>query len=390
MPLRDPFSPFLLGTLKLRNRIIKAATFEGMCAGGLASDALVEHHRQMARGGAAMTTVAYCSVAEDGRSYATQLWMRREAVAGLKQVTQAIHREGAAASIQLGHCGYFADKDVIGGQPMGPSRVYNRYGRSHPRVMTEVDISRVVGDFARAAGLAVEAGFDAIELHFGHGYLISQFLSPFTNRRDDRWGGSLDNRARLAVEIVRVVRGVVGKGFPILAKINLLDGFDGGLEVEEAIEFAKRLEREGVDALVPSGGFVTKTPLYMLRGEVPVIPMAAAQKTLWRKLAVFFFARLFVQEYQFQELFFLNEARLLRKRVKLPLVLIGGIKTRRNIDIALAEGFELVAMARALIHDPGLVNKLAQRTLDGSGCVPCNECIGAMERGGVKCTQRSA
>ncbi len=390
MAVASAFSPFHLRGLTLRNRIIKAATFEGMCADGMPSAALVEHHRQIARGGAAMTTVAYCSVASDGRSYDTQLWMRPEAVAGLRELTAAVHYERGAASIQLGHCGDFADKAVIKGTPIGASRVYNRYRGSYPRVMTEVDISRVIGDFARAAGLAVEAGFDAIELQFGHGYLISQFLSPYTNRRDDRWGGSLDNRARLAVEIARVVRSVVGAKVPVLAKINLLDGFRGGLQTAEAIEVAVRLQSEGIDAFVMSGGFVSKSPLFMLRGEVPVVQMAAAQKTIMRKIGVFMFSRLFVQEYPFQELFFLDEARALRKKVNIPLVLLGGIKTRRNLQIAMAEGFELVGMARALIHEPDLVNKFASQSKDSSDCVPCNECVGAMERGGVECMRREA
>jgi 2,4-dienoyl-CoA reductase-like NADH-dependent reductase (Old Yellow Enzyme family) len=382
------FSPFRLNGLTLKNRIIKAATFEGMCPGGVPSEALIAHHRGIAAGGAAMTTVAYCAVSADGRSYDTQMWMRPEIVPSLRRLTDAVHAEGAAVCIQLGHCGYFADRRVIGGQPLGASRVFNTYGLSFPRAMNERDIERVVGDFARAARLAVDAGFDAVELHFGHGYLVSQFLSPFTNRRRDRWGGTLENRARLGVEIARAARAAVGASFPVLAKINLRDGFVGGLELDEAIEAARHFEQAGLDALVTSGGFVSRAPLYMLRGEVPLAPMIAVQKKLVAKLGLFFFGRLLVQRYPYTEAFFSDEARRLRSAVRLPLVLLGGIKSRATIDRALSDGFELVAMARALIHDPDFPRQLATG-LDASSCVPCNECIAEMDRGGVRCTRQA-
>jgi 2,4-dienoyl-CoA reductase-like NADH-dependent reductase (Old Yellow Enzyme family) len=383
----DPFSPFTLGRLRLRNRIVKAATFEGMCAGGAPSEALVAHHREVAAGGAGMTTVAYASVSPEGRSYATQLRMRPEIVPGLRRLAGAVHGEGAAASLQLGHCGYFADRRVIGGRPLGASRKLNLYGLAWARPMTEEDLARVVGDFAAAARLAAESGFDAVELHFGHGYLVSQFLSPFTNRRRDRWGGSLENRMRLAVEVLRAVRAAVGDGYPVLAKVNLRDGFPGGLEIDEAVEVARRLEAEGATGLVLSGGFVSRTPLYMLRGEVPLRPMMAAQDRWWARVGLFLFGRLLVQEYPFEETFFLEEARRVRQAVRLPLVLLGGLRSREGMDRALREGFELLGMGRALLHDPALPRKLQRAEVAASGCVPCNECIAEMDRGGVRCTR---
>ncbi len=381
------FTPFALGDLKLRNRIIKAATFEGMSANGAPSDALVEHHRAIARGGAAMTTVAYCSVSPEGRSYATQLLSTPEIVAPLRRLTDAVHAEGAAASLQLGHCGYFADRRVIGRRPLGASRVFNTYGLTFAQPMSDADLRRVIDDFATAAERAFAAGFDAIELHCGHGYLISQFLSPFTNRRRDAWGGPLENRARLAIEILRAVRARVGDSRAVLCKINLRDGFDGGLEPPEAVEVARLLEAEGASALVTSGGFVSKTPLYMLRGEVPFKEMAAVQKRLSARLGLYLFGRLLVQRFPYEEMFFLEDARALRKAVKLPIVLLGGIKTRAAIDRALDEGFELVGMARALLHDAELPKKFQSGALAGSGCVPCNQCICEMDKGGVRCVR---
>jgi len=381
------FTPFTLGRLLLRNRIVKPATFEGMCPDGLVSDALIAHHREVAAGGAALTTVAYASISPDGRSYGTQMVMRPEAGPGLGRLVDAVHREGAAASLQLGHCGYFADRRLAGGRPMGASRRFNAYGLSLARAMTEGDVARVVADFAASARIAAGAGLDAVELHFGHGYLVSQFLSPFTNRRRDRWGGSLENRSRLAVEVLRAVRAEVGPSYPILLKVNLRDGFSGGLEVGESIEVARRLEAEGATGLVLSGGFVSRAPLYMLRGEVPVRQMVAAQHRFLAKAGLALFGRLLVQAYPYQEGFFLEEARRMRAAVRLPLVLLGGVKSMALIDRALEDGFELVGMGRALLHDPALPGKMERGEVSASACVPCNECIAEMDRGGVRCTR---
>jgi len=383
------FTPFTVGGLRLRNRIVKPATFEGMCPGGMVSDALVEHHRRVAAGGAALTTVAYASISPDGRSYPTQILMRPEVVPGLARLADAVHREGAAAALQIGHCGYFANPRVIGGRPLGASRLFNTYGLTFARPATEGDLARVVSDFATSTWLAREAGMDAVELHFGHGYLVSQFLSPFTNRRRDRWGGSLANRARLAVEVLRAARRAAGPDFPILLKVNIRDGFPGGLELDESIAAARMLEGEGATALVLSCGFVSRTPLYMLRGDVPVRQMAAVQEAWHARLGLTLFGKLLVQRYPYEEGFLLEEARRMRAAVRLPLVLLGGIKSLATIERALGAGFELVGMGRALLHDPDLPMRMERGEAAGSGCVPCNECIAEMDRGGVRCTRPS-
>jgi len=381
------FTPFNLGRVRLRNRIVKAATFEGMCPGGKPSSALVDFHRDIAAGGAAMTTVAYASISPQGRSYPTQLLLESSVVPALRVLTDAVHQEGAAASLQIGHCGDFADQRLFGGRPLGPSRRFNIYGLSFARPMTEGDLEGVITDFAHAAKLADAAGFDAVELHFGHGYLVSQFLSPYTNRRHDRWGGTLDNRARLALDALRAVKRTAPR-LAVLAKLNLRDGFSGGLEVEESIAVAQRLEAEGIAAIVLSAGFVSKTPLYMLRGDVPLGPMLAVQKQWWTKAGLFLFGRFFVQAYPFEEGFLLPDARRMRAAVKAPLVLLGGIKSQATIDRALDDGFELVGMGRALLHDSRLPRLLEQGHLSQSRCIPCNECIAEMDRGGVRCTRR--
>ncbi|MCA9774399.1 MAG: NADH:flavin oxidoreductase [Myxococcales bacterium] len=378
-------TPGTIGPLRLRNRILKTATFEGMCPRGTPSDALTEHHRRVAQGGVGMTTVAYCAVQREGRTYDHQMWMRPEIVPALRRLTDAVRAEGAATMVQLGHSGFFADSKVIDGRPLGPSVVFNTYGLSFARAMSEADIERTTEAFVDAARMAEEAGFAAVEIHVGHGYLLSQFLSPFTNRRRDRWGGSVENRARFACQVVRRVKDAVGGRVAVLAKLNVSDGFRGGLTLEDAVEVARLLEAAGVDGLVMSGGFVAKTPLYMLRGDVPLREMIAVQESPIRKMGLYLFGRLFVQRYPFTEDFFLDEARRIRAAVGVPLVLLGGVHSRDGVARAMAAGFEFVGMGRALIHDPDFATKLLRGEVERTPCTVCNQCIAEMDRGGVRC-----
>lgn len=379
------FEPTRIGPLTLRNRVMRTATFEGMCPDGQPSQALVELHRAAAAGGVAMTTVAYCSVSADGRTYAHQMLMQPEIVPALRRLTDAVHAEGAAASIQLGHCGFFASRGVIAGRPIGPSRVFNTYGLSFSRPMDRDDLARVRENFAQATRLAIEAGFDAVEVHVGHGYLLSQFLSPATNRRRDGYGGGLDGRLRYVREVISAVVEAAAGRVAVLAKMNLEDGFKGGLELPEALEVGRALEAAGVDALVPSGGFVSRTPLYMLRGEVPTRDMVAVQKFWWQKVGLTLFGRLFVQRYEYSPLFFLAGASALKDAVTVPVVLLGGIRSLADIGRAMDAGFAMVAMGRALIREPDLIARYEAELATDARCTPCNRCIAEMDRGGLRC-----
>lgn len=384
------FTPYTLGELELRNRVVKTATYEGMTPGGVPSEALVAHHRALAAGGVGMTTVAYCAVSPDGRTFGEQLWLSDAALPGLRRLTDAVHAEGAAASLQLGHCGGFSkNRAVRGGAPLGPSATINEYGFTsglfRVRAMTADDIEQVVADFARAAATAKSLGFDAVELHLGHGYLLSQFLSPVFNRRRDGWGGSLEGRLRLPVAVVRAVRDAVGEGFPILAKTNLSDGLAGGLDLSESVEVARRLEAEGVDALVLSGGLVSKTPFYLLRGDRPLRQMVEVDRNPLQKVAITLLGPLRVRRYRFEEMFFLEQARAVRAAVDMPLVLLGGIVSAENLATAMREGFELAAMGRALIADPDLVDAMREGRKSRTRCNHCNLCMIEMDRGGVRC-----
>jgi 2,4-dienoyl-CoA reductase-like NADH-dependent reductase (Old Yellow Enzyme family) len=384
------FTPGRIGALTLRNRVIKTATYEGMCPGGIPSEALVDHHRRLAAGGVGMTTVAYCAVSPDGRTFSEQMVMRKEIVPHLRRLTDAVHAEGAAASLQLGHCGTFTRNEQLSvPRPLGPSFRINSYGIASgmffAAAMTEADIAATVEDFGAAAAMAVEAGFDAVEIHLGHGYLLSQFLCPAVNRRRDRYGGSLENRLRLPVAVLARVRAAVGSGTALLAKTNLRDGFAGGLGLEEAVAVARRLEGEGVDAIVLSGGFTSRTPLYLLRGGRPLREMIEVEPSRLQRLALRVFGPFLVKAYPFEEMFFLEDAKKVREAVRLPLVLLGGIVSLENIETAMDQGFEFVAMGRALIADPGLIRDMQRGAVERTRCDSCNKCIAEMDRGGVRC-----
>lgn len=387
----DAFEPATLGPLRLRNRLLKAATYEGMSPGGVASDALVEHHVRLARGGVGMTTVAYCAVASSGRTFGDQLQLGPASASKLRELVRRVHDEGAAVSLQLGHAGFFSKlRDERGRAPRGPSRTLNAYGASagvpFAGEMNEADIRAVIDAFGEAAARAVELGFDAVEIHLGHGYLLSQFLSPATNHRTDRWGGSAERRLALPLAVLERVRRSVGRDRAVLAKTNLDDGFDGGLTIEDAIVVARAIEASGdVDLIVPSGGFTSRTPFFLLRGGFPLKRMAAAQPELVTRLGMRVLGGLILRPYPFEEAFFLPLAARLRAAVKMPVALLGGLVSRASITRAREEGFDFVVLGRALIADADLPNLMARGALERTRCNACNECIAEMDLGGVRC-----
>jgi len=356
-----------------------------MCPGGAPSEPLLRHHREVAEGGVAMTTVAYCSVSADGRSYGTEMWMRPEIVPDLRRLTDAVHAEGCAASLQIGHCGRFSDPRVIGGRALAPSPVFCLFRLSWPREMASADLERVASDFARTTTLAREAGFDAVEVHAGHGYLLSQFLSPHTNRRRDALGGDIEARCRWPAEVVARVREAAGPAMAVLVKANVEDGFRGGLTPAEAVGAATRFQAAGADAVVTSGGFTSRTPFYMLRGKVPVRQMVRNEPDPLRRMGLACFGRLIVREYPFDRTFFLRDGGPVARALDIPAVLVGGVCDRDDLDRAREAGFGFVQMGRALIRDPGLPARMARGDADGSDCDHCNRCVAAMDGGGVRC-----
>ncbi|MEU6904186.1 NADH:flavin oxidoreductase [Streptomyces coeruleorubidus] len=370
------FEPARLGPLTLRNRFIKAATFEGMTKGALVSDELIEFHRRHAAGGVAMTTVAYCAVAPEGRTERHQIWMRPEALPGLRRLTEAVHAEGAAVSAQIGHAGPVADGRSNGVPSLGPSASFSAQGLARIRQAGRNDIERITRAHAEAALIAVEAGFDAVEIHLGHNYFASSFLSPKVNRRTDEFGGALTNRAKVARNAACAVREAVGDRIAILAKLNMDDGVPGGFWLDESLQVAQWLQDDGsVDALELTAGSSLLNPMYLFRGEAPLTEFAQAMRNPAVRLGIRLVGKRFLRSYPYEEAYLLDSARQFRAALDLPLVLLGGVSRRETAERAMAEGFQFVAMARALLREPDLVNRMEQDPDVQSLCIHCNKCM---------------
>lgn len=377
----DLFNPAKLGPLTLRNRVIKAATFEARTPDALVTDDLIEYHRLPAAGGVAMTTVAYCAVSPGGRTGGNQIWMRPHAVPGLRRLTEAIHAEGAAISAQIGHAGPVADARSNQATALAPVRFFNPIAMRFAQKATREDIDDVLAAHAHAARLAVDAGFDAVEIHLGHNYLASAFLSPLLNRRDDEFGGSLQNRAKVARGLVMAVRRAVRQQVAVTAKLNMTDGIRGGITVDEALTTARWLQDDGgLDAIELTAGSSLVNPMYLFRGDAPVKEFAAAFKPPLR-WGIRMTGHRFFREYPYRDAYLLREARLFRAELTIPLILLGGITNRTTMDLAMAEGFEFVAMARALLAEPDLVNRIAaEGSQVRSACTHCNQCMATIYR----------
>jgi 2,4-dienoyl-CoA reductase-like NADH-dependent reductase (Old Yellow Enzyme family) len=369
------FAPATLGPLTLRNRIIKAATFEGRTHDGVVTPDLVEFHRRIAAGGAAMTTVAYLSVAPGGRTDSGALWLRPELVAGLRSLTDAVHAEGALAAAQIGHAGPVANAASNGTAAYAPGRMFNPLGMRFTRAATEDDIERITSEFVTGARLCVQAGFDSIEVHLGHNYLLSAFLSPAFNKRDDRWGGPIEHRARFARQVMQAVRVAAGDRVAVTAKLNMVDGVPGGLQVEDSLQVARWLADDGtVDALELTGGSSLANPMFLFKGGTPVKEFGETLPWFLRP-GFRLVGSKFLRSYPYQEAYFREMAEQYRDELDLPIILLGGISELATAEAAIDDGFDFVAMGRALLHDPDLVNRYREGTATTSDCIHCNRCM---------------
>ncbi|MBR5849519.1 MAG: NADH:flavin oxidoreductase [Alistipes sp.] len=383
------FTPFQLGPLTLRNRTIRSAAFESMGKDFGPTEQLKAYHTAVARGGVGMTTVAYASINRSGISFNKQLWLRDEIVPALREMTDAIHAEGAAAGIQIGHCGNMTHWSTAGSFPVSASNGFNLYSPTFHRRLKPTECVEMAKDFGRAVVTAHEAGFDSVEVHAGHGYLISQFLSPYTNHRRDEFGGSLTNRMRfMQICLTEVLEQAERLGMAVLVKHNMEDGFKGGIEIDESIEIAKEMEHLGVHGIVLSSGFVSRAPMAVMRGRIPTKTMGyyMGWNEWLQKIVVSLFGQWMIKQYDFKECFFLENAKKFREALNLPLVYVGGLVSREGIERVLDEGFELVQMARALINDPAFVNKLREGDLTTrSGCDHRDYCIARMYSRDMQC-----
>lgn len=373
------FMPGKIGPLTIRNRVIRSAAFESMCPGNAPSQELLDYHQSVAAGGVGMTTVAYAAVTQSGLSFDRQLWMRPEIVSGLMLVTDAVHKEGAAASIQLGHCGNMSHRSICGQTPVGASSGFNLYSPTFVRGLRKDELPEIAKAYGNAVSLARQAGFDAVEIHAGHGYLISQFLSPYTNHRHDEFGGSLDNRMRFMDRVMDEVMKAARNDMAVIVKMNMRDGFKGGMDIDESLEVAKRLKEDGAHALVLSGGFVSKAPMYVMRGAMPLWTMTYYMDSWWLKWGVRLAGKWMIKDEPYKDAYFLDDARMFLDKIKdIPLIYVGGLTSRASIDKVMNCGFPFVQMGRALLNTPDFVNRMKQTENYRCECGHSNYCIARM------------
>lgn len=372
------FTPGRIGPVELRNRSIRSAAFEGMGKDNNPTEMLRDYHWSVAEGGVGMTTLAYAGINRSALSFETQLWLRPEIAGELRDITDGIHARGAKASIQIGHCGNMTHIKTAGGIPVGACTGFNLYSPTIVRGLRKEELAAMARDFGDAVRTARDSGFDCVEVHAGHGYLISQFLSPYTNRRRDEFGGSLDSRMRFMRMCMEEVMKAAGSDMGILVKTNMRDGFKGGLDIEDCLTVAKEIEQLGAHALVLSGGFVSKAPMYVMRGAMPIYSMTHYMKQWWLKYGVRMVGKYMIPTVPFKPLYFLEDAKRFRSELNMPLVYVGGVVDGESMNKALSEGFEFVQMGRALLREPDFVNRLAQEASHHCGCEHVNYCIARM------------
>jgi len=379
--LARAFAPWTLGPLPLRNRFIKSATNEGMAPGGVPTRALVEHHRAIAAGGVGMTTVAYCAVSADGRTFVDQVTLDEVSLPHLRALTDAVHREGAAICAQITHGGAFNFlPELSTGSPLSASGGFNApgvlSGRLFKAAMGAEDLARVGDEFAAAARLAQRAGFDAVEIHMGHGYLLSQFLSPKYNRRRDAWGGDALRRTRFPVQVLSKVLDAVGDRMAVQAKLSSFEGFKGGGTVDDAVVACRAMADAGAHLLVLSAGMNVESPWTIFGSRMPKNVRGEGGGLVTR------FANRWLElmqpDLEFSELYLMEAARSIRQRVAAPLAYLGGVTSVQGIETAMQGGFDAVVLGRALIHDAAFLDKIRRGMLQRSACDACNHCVSMM------------
>jgi len=370
------FEPKEIGGMTIKNRLVRSATHEGMASeDGSVTDELVELYKILAEGGVGLIITGYAYVQPSGKGMPHHTGIDRDdLIPGLRKIAEAVHEHGhgCKVAIQLVHCGR---QSFILENTIAPSAVLETVVNTMPREMTAEEIEETIEAFAEAARRAKEAGFDSVQLHAAHGYLLSEFLSPYTNRRTDEYGGSTENRIRIVEDIYKRTVEKIGKDFPILIKINVDDFLEGGINLNESKKIAERLSKMGFVAIETSGGM----------WEV----VTRSKEELGWKPAMLPESRINIRSKD-KEAYHLPYAREIRKVINVPLILVGGIRSLDVIEKILAEGSaDFVALSRPLIRQPDLPN----RWLKGIGgltadCISCNGCVGSLTEGGVRCIQK--
>jgi len=390
------FTPYKLGPITLRNRFIRSAAFENMARDNKPTQMLQDYHVSVARGGVGMTTVAYCAVDLSGVSFDGQLYVQDAIIPDMKRMTDAIHAQGAKASIQLGHCGNMTHFATCHCMPVSADDGFNLYSPTIHRALEVPEIKALVKKFGEAVDWARQCGFDCVEIHAGHAYLISQFISPRTNHRRDEYGGSFENRVRFMNEVLDEVMLHAKDDMAVIVKTNMWDDCRGGSDIAEGIRVAKEIAKHHVHGIVLSGGTVSRSPMTILGGAMPVKTLANYMpiKDWWLKagLNVPAAPRIVIPTVPFHELYFMDKAKIFREALKdliekdkIELIYVGGVQSGDNCQQIMDEGFELFQIAHVLIKDPEFVHHVQADPHYHAGCKRSNYCVARMYSKEMKC-----
>lgn len=387
------FEETSIKTLRLKNRLVRSATHEGMSdAEGFPGKGLFDLYGRLADGGVGLIITGYAFVCRDGNSNfkGMQGIDRDEHIPAYRELVRHVHAHGTKIAMQIAHCGRQTTPEAAGVRPIAPSAVREKTFFVIPRQMTEDDIERIIEAFAQAARRVKESGFDAIQIHAAHGYLISQFLCPYTNRRKDRWGGPIDNRMRIVAEIYARCRKLAGDEFPILIKINGHDTKRGGLKVEEAVIMARLMSEMGFDGIEVSCG-IFEDNQSTIRGDLPVEAILDdwdiyKRKSLMYRAFMRHFGRRIVNPKPFSEAYNLEAARAIKKAVDVPVFLVGGMVNPATMERIIGDGdADYISLCRALVADPKFPEKIRDGSREHSRCIHCNLCMAYLTKRTLRC-----
>ena len=347
--------------MKLLNRFVRSATWEGMATeDGACTGRLVEIMAQLAQGRVGLIITSHTYVLPEGQAGPWQLGVYKdELIEGLREMTAAVHSRGGNVVLQMAHAGLSASSSLTGQKPMAMSKV-EEVSESPCKEMTVDEIQEIVEAFGQAARRAKEAGFDGVQIHAAHGYLLSQSLSPFFNRRTDAYGGPIENRARFLLEVLQRVRATTGANFPLLVKMNCQDFIEGGLTLEDSVEVGEMLQKGGIDAIELSGGTFVSGKLGPSRGRI---------------------------DSEEKEAYFKDSAKVFKERLRVPLMLVGGIRSFQIADQLVEEGYaDYISMSRPFIREPNLIERWESGDLSRARCLSDSKCFGPIKAGkGMSC-----
>jgi len=373
--MSELFKPGKIGAMPLKNRFVRSATAECLASDDCRiTDRYLRAYTQLARGGVGLIITGNYYVHALGRALPRLFVLDKdEVIEDLRKVAETVHGHDTRIVAQLNHGGRQCDPEIIDGIPLAPSSVRDKLSRVKPRAMSQTEIKEVILAFGDAAGRVKEAGFDGVQIHGAHGYLITQFLSCYTNRRSDEWGGSLENRMRFLVEVYKSMRSSVGPDYPILIKINADDFVKGGMTPEEGIIVCKKLDELGIDAIEVSGGMLEQGLIYV-KGDIPR-DLAMRNRNLIERFALRLMEKSLRELARFEEGYFLPQAAAIKKSVKVPVIAVGGIRRRATMEQALQSGqADFISMCRPFIRQPNLVNLMQKGKEDPITCANCNRC----------------